>query len=101
MVRRTFLLMWKRRLFSLAELHRNWFGMPPGPYFYSSYAAMQVLLGALDAADSLAPGDIARALREGTWKTSLGTIGFDENGNPTGVVTTVFRFREGRFEKCW
>ena len=86
---------------SLAELHRNWFGMPPGPYFYSSYAAMQVLLGALDAADSLAPGDIARVLREGTWKTSLGKIGFDENGNPTGVETTVYRFREGRFEKCW
>ena len=75
--------------------------MPPGPYFYSSYAAMQVLLGALDAADSLAPGDIARVLREGTWKTSLGKIGFDENGNPTGVETTVYRFREGRFEKCW
>ncbi len=86
---------------SLGELHRNWFGTPPEPYFYSSYAAMQALLGALEEADSLAPGDVARALREGTWKTPLGKIGFDENGNPTGVETTVYHFRKGRFEKCW
>lgn len=85
---------------SLAELHRNWHGTKPGPYFYSAYAAMQALLGAMEEADSLAPGDIARALREGSWKTPLGRIGFDANGNPTGVETTVYRFREGRFEKC-
>ena len=85
---------------SLAELYRNWHGTNPGPYFYSSYAAIQALLGALEDADSLAPGDIAKALREGSWKTPLGKIGFDENGNPTGVETTVYRFRDGRFEKC-
>ena len=86
---------------SLAELHRNWYGTLPEPYFFSAYAAMQALLGALEAAESLTPGDIAKSLREGTWKTPLGRIGFDENGNPTGVETTVYRFREGRFEKCW
>jgi len=86
---------------SLAELHRNWFGTPPGPYFFSAYAAMQALLGALELADSPSGQDLARVLREGSWKTPLGRLGFDANGNPTGVATAVYRFHQGRLEKCW
>ena len=86
---------------SVAELHRNWFGTEPGPYFYSAYAAMQALLGALEQAESLAPQDVAKALREGSWKTPLGKLGFDGSGNPTGVATAVYRSHQGRLEKCW
>jgi branched-chain amino acid transport system substrate-binding protein len=65
-------------------------GYDPGGYTLYSYAAVQVWAEAVKQAASLKSADVISALHKGKFDTVLGTIGFDEKGDVTGVTNFVW-----------
>jgi len=62
---------------------------PEGFTLYA-YGAVQAWAQAVKKADSLKPRAVIKALREGSFDTVLGKIGFDEKGDVTGISTFVW-----------
>jgi branched-chain amino acid transport system substrate-binding protein len=62
----------------------------PEGYTLYSYGAVQAWAQAVDQAGSLKPKAVIKALREGSFDTVLGKIGFDEKGDVTGISTFVW-----------
>jgi branched-chain amino acid transport system substrate-binding protein len=62
----------------------------PGGYTLYSYGAVQAWAQAVEQAGSLKPRAVIKALREGSFDTVLGKIGFDEKGDVTGISTFVW-----------
>jgi branched-chain amino acid transport system substrate-binding protein len=62
---------------------------PEGFTLYS-YGAVQAWAQAVEKAGSLKPKAVIDALREGSFDTVLGKIGFDEKGDVTGISTFVW-----------
>lgn len=62
---------------------------PEGFTLYA-YGAVQAWAQAVKQAGSLKPRAVIKALREGSFDTVLGKIGFDEKGDVTGVSTFVW-----------
>ena len=71
-------------------------GIDPDAYVFYSYAAVQVLKQASDAAASLEPSKIAATMHDGrSFKTVLGDIAFDAKGDPTTSDYTVYVWHKG------
>jgi branched-chain amino acid transport system substrate-binding protein len=62
----------------------------PEGYTLYSYGAVQAWAQAVEQAGSLKPKAVIKALREGSFDTVLGKIGFDEKGDVTGISTFVW-----------
>jgi branched-chain amino acid transport system substrate-binding protein len=62
----------------------------PDGYTLYSYAAVQAWAQAVKQAGSLKPKAVINALRAGKFDTVLGQIGFDENGDVTGISNFVW-----------
>ena len=62
---------------------------PEGFTLYA-YGAVQAWAQAVKQAGSLEPKAVIKALREGSFDTVLGKIGFDEKGDATGISTFVW-----------
>ena len=62
----------------------------PEGYTLYSYGAVQAWAQAVKQAGSLKPQAVIKALREGSFDTVLGKIGFDEKGDVTGISTFVW-----------
>ncbi len=62
----------------------------PQGYTLYSYGAVQAWAQAVKQAGSLKPKAVIKALREGSFDTVLGKIGFDEKGDVTGISTFVW-----------
>jgi branched-chain amino acid transport system substrate-binding protein len=62
----------------------------PEGYTLNAYGAVQAWAQAVKQAGSLKPKAVIKALREGSFDTVLGKIGFDENGDVTGISTFVW-----------
>jgi branched-chain amino acid transport system substrate-binding protein len=62
----------------------------PDGYTLYSYGAVQAWAQAVEQAGSLKPKAVIKALREGSFDTVLGKIGFDKKGDVTGISTFVF-----------
>ncbi len=62
----------------------------PEGYTLYAYGAVQAWAQAVKQADSLKPRAVIKALREGSFDTVLGKIGFDEKGDVTGIDTFVW-----------
>ena len=62
----------------------------PEGYTLYSYGAVQAWAQAVEQAGSLKPKAVIKALREGSFDTVLGKIGFDEKGDVTGIDTFVW-----------
>jgi branched-chain amino acid transport system substrate-binding protein len=62
----------------------------PEGYTLYSYGAVQAWAQAVKQAGSLKPNAVINALRTGSFDTVLGTIGFDEKGDVTGLSTFVW-----------
>ena len=62
----------------------------PDGYTLYSYGAVQAWAQAVKQAGSLKPKAVIKALREGSFDTVLGKIGFDEKGDITGISTFVW-----------
>ncbi len=62
---------------------------PEGFTLYA-YGAVQAWAQAVEQAGSLKPRAVIKALREGSFDTVMGKIGFDEKGDVTGISTFVW-----------
>jgi branched-chain amino acid transport system substrate-binding protein len=62
----------------------------PEGYTLYAYGAVQAWAQAVEQAGSLKPKAVIKALREGSFDTVLGKIGFDEKGDVTGIDTFVW-----------
>ena len=62
----------------------------PDGYTLYSYGAVQAWAQAVKQAGSLKPKAVIKALREGSFDTVLGKIGFDEKGDVTGISNFVW-----------
>ena len=62
---------------------------PEGFTLYA-YGAVQAWAQAVEQAGSLKPRAVIKALREGSFDTVMGKIGFDEKGDATGISTFVW-----------
>ncbi len=62
----------------------------PEGYTLYAYGAVQAWAQAVEQAGSLKPRAVIKALREGSFDTVLGKIGFDEKGDVTGISTFVW-----------
>ena len=62
----------------------------PVGYTLYSYGAVQAWAQAVKQAGSLKPKAVINSLREGSFDTVIGKIGFDEKGDVTGISTFVW-----------
>lgn len=72
----------------------------PVGYTLHAYAAVQAWAQAADHAGTTASGAVAEALRRHAFDTVLGTIGFDANGDVTGIPTYVwYTWQDGDYRE--
>jgi branched-chain amino acid transport system substrate-binding protein len=62
----------------------------PEGYTLYAYGAVQAWAQAVEQAGSLKPKAVIKALRNGSFNTVIGKIGFDEKGDVTGISTFVW-----------
>jgi branched-chain amino acid transport system substrate-binding protein len=62
----------------------------PDGYTLYAYGAVQAWVQAVEQAGSLEPKAVIKVLREGSFDTVIGKIGFDEKGDVTGISTFVW-----------
>ena len=62
----------------------------PEGYTLYAYGTVQAWAQAVEQASSLKPRAVIKALREGSFDTVLGKIGFDEKGDVTGISAFVW-----------
>jgi len=75
-------------------------GFNPEAYTLYSYAAVEVLKQAAEAAKSLDPKMVAETMRSGmTFKTVLGDMTFDRKGDRTSLDYVVYRWQKGKDDK--
>jgi len=65
-------------------------GYDPGGYTLYAYAAVQAWAQAVKKTGSVKSADIIDTLHKGKFETVLGSIGFDEKGDVTGVTNFVW-----------
>ena len=71
-------------------------GFEPEAYTLYSYAAMQTIAGAAAAAKSNDPQTVAKILKEGSFKTVLGDIAFDDKGDPKLPGYVMYEWKKGK-----
>ena len=74
------------------------YGRTPDSWAARGYEAVRILTGAMEAAGSAAPDDVAAALRASGAGGVAGPFGFDEKGDVVGKRLVVAVVRAGRFE---
>lgn len=62
----------------------------PDGYTLYAYGTVQAWAQAVEQAGSLKPKAVIKALRQGSFDTVIGKIGFDEKGDVTGISTFVW-----------
>jgi branched-chain amino acid transport system substrate-binding protein len=71
----------------IVEVFRKQRGFEPQAYTLYSYAAVQIIKQAAEAANSLDPRKVADAMHSGkAFNTVLGDVSFDKNGDVTGYT---------------
>ncbi len=75
-------------------------GVDPEGYVLYSYAAMQVLKQAAEAAKSLDPKKVAEKMHSGmVFNTVLGPLSFDKKGDITKVDYVVYQWKDGSYKE--
>ena len=75
---------------SVVRTIREDYAYDPAGYTLHAYAAVQAWAQAVERANSLDRDAVSETLRTESFETVLGTIGFDEKGDVTGVSTWVW-----------
>ncbi|WP_166263217.1 branched-chain amino acid ABC transporter substrate-binding protein [Marinobacter caseinilyticus] len=65
---------------------------PSGPFVLTSYAAVQLVAEGIEAAGSIDPFDVAKALRAGTFSTPIGTVEYDDKGDMESFEFVVYEW---------
>ncbi|NVO29292.1 branched-chain amino acid ABC transporter substrate-binding protein [Donghicola sp. C2-DW-16] len=74
----------------VAERIRETAFYEPSGYTLYTYAVLQVWADAVRIAGSTETAAVAKAMHENTFDTVMGTIGFDEKGDVTGIQSFLF-----------
>lgn len=69
---------------------REEYGFEPEGFTLFGYGAVQAWAQAVNQASSLDLNDVIKVLNSGTFDTVLGKIGFDDNGDVTGISSFVW-----------
>lgn len=70
---------------------------PPGQFFLNAYAATMALCNAIERAGTTDYKAVAKALKAGFVETPIGKIGFNIQGDATGVGFSVYQVKNGVF----
>lgn len=65
---------------------------PSGPFVLTSYAAVQLVAEGIEKAGSKDPFDVAKALRNGSFNTPIGTIEYDDKGDMKSFEFVVYEW---------
>ncbi len=77
---------------------RDEYGFEPEGYTLYGYGAVQAWAQAVSQANTLDPDQVIKMLQTGTFSTVLGDIGFDDNGDVTGISSFVWNvFKNQRY----
>ena len=76
-------------------------GQNPEGYTLYSYAAVQVWAQAVRSVGSTQADAVSAALRAGPFDTVIGTLGFDENGDPTLLRYVIYEWQHGVYVPVW
>ncbi len=79
------------------EKHLKKYNAEPGAFFYNAYAAAQVLLNAVEVAQSTDSDKIMEVLRTKRLDTPAGNIMFSEIGDPLGVGLSMYEVKNGKY----
>jgi branched-chain amino acid transport system substrate-binding protein len=72
-------------------------GYDPEGYTLYTYAAIQAYADAVAKAGSADPEAVAKALREGSYETVLGTLGFNEKGDVKNPEYVMYVWKDGKY----
>jgi len=75
-------------------------GYEPEGYTLNSYASVQALADAIKRAGTADPVKVAQFLRQGTIKTVIGDIGFNDKGDVTGATYVLYRWHDGKYAEA-
>lgn len=75
--------------------HIKAFGSDPGAFFDAAYSATQVVLNAIDKADSTEIEALKKVMQTDKVDTPVGTISFDERGDAIGVYYSMYVVKDG------
>ena len=73
-------------------------GIEPEGYVLYTYAAMQAWAQAAEAAGSTDYDAVVKALNEGTFKTVLGDLSFDDKGDVTLPGYVFYEWKDGKYD---
>jgi branched-chain amino acid transport system substrate-binding protein len=73
------------------------YGRRAGAYFLTSYTAASILVRAASGARATSSESVAAKIREKGWRTPLGDLSFNANGDVDGLRWAIQRVVNGRF----
>jgi branched-chain amino acid transport system substrate-binding protein len=73
------------------------YGKEPGTFFDQGYAAMQVILNAIEVSGGTEYANLEKALKGSFVDTAVGKIKFDAKGDAEGVGFSVYQVQGGQF----
>ncbi len=79
------------------KLHVEKYNAEPGSFFYNAFAATQALVNAIEKSGSTDTQKIMDALRKELVETPLGSIRFNEQGDPVGTGLSMYQVQNGDF----
>jgi branched-chain amino acid transport system substrate-binding protein len=74
-------------------------GIEPEGYVLYTYAAVQAWAQAVEAAKSTEHDAVVKALDEGTFKTVLGTLEFDDKGDVSLPGYVFYEWKDGKYDE--
>lgn len=74
-------------------------GRNPGPNSVGGYSAMRVLAEGVKSAKTLGADDISAAIKQLSFSTLIGDVGYDDYGDLTEQRIYIFRVQDGDFEQ--
>lgn len=73
----------------------------PDTYSINGYAAMDVVIQAIKAANSVEHDSVLAAARQLDFKSIMGRMAFDANGDLKQQRIFIFRVVDSEFEQVW
>jgi branched-chain amino acid transport system substrate-binding protein len=72
-------------------------GYDPEGYTLNTYAAVQVLAQAMEQAKSIKLADMTKVMHAQKFDTVMGSLGFDQKGDPIGAGYVFFKWHDGDY----
>ncbi|KMM86609.1 L-leucine-binding protein /L-isoleucine-binding protein /L-valine-binding protein [Pseudomonas taetrolens] len=69
---------------------------PTGPFVFPAYSAVEVIAKAIEQTKSEDTDKVAKAIHEGTFKTPMGDLSFDEKGDLKNFKFVIYEWHFGK-----